>query len=77
MKVSFKQTELLEIRNHGDDEDFARFNCDPNFIPTIPERYNKYVVPSSASNGLTSEPNAPTMDSFRDELATAVSLAWK
>ena len=38
---------------------------------------NKYVVPSSASDGSTSEPNAPTMDSFRDELATAISLVWK
>ena len=65
------------IREHGGDEDFARFDRDPNFIPTIPKRYNKYVVPSSASDGSTSEPNTPTMDSFRDELATAVSLAWK
>ena len=66
------------IREHGgDDEDFARFDCDPNFTPTIPERYNKYVMPSSASDGSTSAANAPTMDVFRDELATAVSLAWK
>ena len=62
------------IREHGgEDLDFARFDRDPNFVPTIPERYNKYVAPS---NGPTMEPNAPTMDAFRDELATAISLAW-
>ena len=62
------------IREHGgEDLDFARFDRDPNFVPTIPERYNKYVAPS---NGSTMEPNAPTMDAFRDELATAISLAW-
>ena len=65
------------IQEHGGDEDFAPFDHDPNFIPTIPERYNKYVVPSSASDGSTSAPNAPMMDSFRDELATVVSPAWK
>jgi hypothetical protein len=38
------------IREHGGEvEDFARFDRDPNFIPTIPERYNKYAVPPSAS----------------------------
>jgi hypothetical protein len=63
------------IREHGgEDLDFAWFDHDPNFVPTIPERYKKYVA---KSNGSTSEPNAPTMDHFRDELATALSLAWK
>ena len=31
----------------------------------------------AASDGSTSEHNALTMDSFRDELATAISLVWK
>jgi hypothetical protein len=47
---------------------------DPNYVPTIPKRYRKYVV---ASNGSTTEPSAPTMDIFRDELATTLSLAWR
>ncbi|XP_004971956.1 putative nuclease HARBI1 [Setaria italica] len=65
------------IREHGgQDEDFARFDRDPNFVPTIPERYNKYAVSQAASDGTTSALNAPTMDVFRDELATALSLAW-
>jgi hypothetical protein len=60
----------------GEDEDFARFDRDPTFTPIISERYNKYAVPSLASDGSTSAINAPTMDVFRDELATALSLAW-
>ena len=35
--------------------------------------HQKYV---NKSNGSTTELNAPTMDHFRDELATALSLAW-
>jgi hypothetical protein len=52
------------IQEHGGDEDFALFDHNPNFIPTIQERYNKYVVPSSASDGSTYARNPPTMDSF-------------
>lgn len=62
------------IREHdGEDLDFARFDHDPNFVPTIPERYQKYVGLSNMSTTLR---NAHTMDAFRDELATAISLAW-
>ena len=36
------------IREHGgEDLDFARFNRYPNFVPWIPERYNKYVATSN------------------------------
>ena len=65
------------IQEHGGDEDFALFDHNPNFIPTIQERYNKYIVPSSASDGSAYARNPPTMDSFRDESAIAVSFAWK
>lgn len=62
------------IREHdGVDLDFARFDRDPNFVPTIPERYRKYAA---LSNNSTTEPNAPTMDNFRDDLATALTLSW-
>jgi hypothetical protein len=54
-----------------------KYNRDPNFIPTIPERYNKYAVPRSASDESTPERNAVTMDVFRDELATTVSVSWR
>jgi hypothetical protein len=65
------------IREHSSgDVDFANFDRDPNFMPTIPERYNKYVVSRHASDDYTSEPSFVTMDSFRDSLATSVTLAW-
>jgi hypothetical protein len=63
------------IREHGgEDEDFARFDGDPTFTATIPERYNKYAVSSLASNGSTSAINALTMDVFCDKLATTLFL---
>jgi hypothetical protein len=37
----------------------------------LARRYNKYVVPS---HGSTIVPNAHTVDMFRDELATTVSM---
>ncbi|WVZ79578.1 hypothetical protein U9M48_027143 [Paspalum notatum var. saurae] len=61
------------IREHRtEDLDFARFDRDPDFVPTIPERYNKFTI---GSGGSTTMANAPTMDAFHDELATAVALA--
>ena len=34
----------------GEDIDFAWFDRDPDYIPTIPERYNKYAVSHLASD---------------------------
>jgi hypothetical protein len=62
------------IREHkSGDLDFDHVERDEDYEPTIPERYNKYTV---TSDGSTSVPNAPTMDTFHDELATAVSMYW-
>ncbi|WVZ90386.1 hypothetical protein U9M48_036693 [Paspalum notatum var. saurae] len=55
------------------DLDFARFDRDSDYIPTIPKRYNKFAT---GSDGPTTMPNAPTMDAFRDELATALAFSW-
>jgi hypothetical protein len=62
------------IREHkSGDMDFDRVERDEDYEPTILERYNKYVVTSDRSTSLT---NAPTMDVFRDELVTAISMYW-
>jgi hypothetical protein len=62
------------IREHNSgDVDFDLVERDEDYEPTIPERYTKYVVPSDRSTPLAS---APTMDNFRDEIATAISLGW-
>jgi hypothetical protein len=61
------------IEHKSGDLDFDRVERDEDYEPTIPERYNKYTV---TSDGSTSVPNAPTMDTFRDELTTAVSMYW-
>jgi hypothetical protein len=50
------------------------FECvehDEDYKPTIPERYNKYAVPSDSFTSLS---NASTMDNFHNELTTAISL---
>ena len=65
------------VRLHDkDDLHFIRCERDPDYVPTIPDRYKKYVIPSSASDASTSEASAPDMDRFRNELATAIALGW-
>jgi hypothetical protein len=53
--------------------DHAQFDHDPDYVPTIPERCNKFAT---GFDGFTTMPNAPTMDMFRDALATQLALAW-
>ena len=65
------------IREHNsEDADFARFDRDPNFMPTIPNRYKRFAVPADASDTSTAEASATCMDTFRDEIATALALGW-
>ena len=65
------------IREHGgEDPDFARFDREPNFVPTIPERFNKYAIPPSASDGTTFYRNARCMDEFCDAIATDLASSW-
>ena len=65
------------IRAHDrEDVHFARCDRDPDYVPTIPERYKRYAVPTSASDSSTSEASGRDMDEFRDQLATAIALGW-
>jgi hypothetical protein len=69
-------TMLLHNYISEHESDNINFDCvdrDEDYEPTIPERYNKYVVSSDRSTPLS---NAPTMDNFRDELATTISQGW-
>ena len=65
------------IREHSSgDVDFANCDRDPDFMPTNPDRYNKYALSSHASDDSTGEASFITMDTFRDSVATSLSLAW-
>jgi hypothetical protein len=60
----------------SEDEDFANFDHDPNFVPTIPERYNRYAVSQHAYDGSTLESSFVILDAFHDSLAISIALAW-
>ena len=45
--------------HNSEDVDFARFDRDHNFVPTIPQRYNRFAVPS---DGSTPEGSATVME---------------
>ena len=67
---------IIFIREHASvDVDFANFDRDPTYMPTILERYNKYVVSQHVSDGSTSESSFVTMDTFRNNMATSIALA--
>lgn len=65
------------VRLHDkEDIHFLRCERDPDYVPTIPERYKKYVIPPNASDSSTPAESGPNMDLFRHELATAIALSW-
>ena len=65
------------VRFHDkSDLHFVRCDRDPDYVPTIPERYRKFAVPTNASDTSTSEENGVDMDLFRNQLATDIALGW-
>ncbi|KAM0857444.1 hypothetical protein ACQ4PT_048436 [Festuca glaucescens] len=65
------------IRAHDrEDIHFERCDRDPNYVPTIPERYKRYAVPAGASDSSTTKTSGRDMDEIRDQLATAIALSW-
>nr|XP_040259779.1 uncharacterized protein LOC120976652 [Aegilops tauschii subsp. strangulata] len=62
------------IREHGmTDKHFRRFDWSPNYVPTIPTRYRKYIISQDASDSSTSSTSGRSMDKFRDDLAKAIA----
>lgn len=62
------------IREHGmNDKHFRRFDRNPNYVPTIPTRYRKYIISQDASDSSTSTTSDRSMDKFRDDLAKAIA----
>ena len=65
------------IRAHDrDDVHFQRCERDPDYVPTIPQRYRRYAIPVGASDSSTPEASAPDMDAIRDQLATTIAIGW-
>ena len=65
------------VREHqSGDRHFQRCDRDPDYVPTIPSRYQKYAISQSASDGSTPEENEMTMDVFRNRLARDISNSW-
>ena len=59
--------------NHALDEDFRKCEQGPYYVPTIPQRYQRYAPSQNASDTSTTRANDRNMDMFRDELARALS----
>ena len=58
--------------SHALDRHFRRCDRDPNYVPTIPQRYVRHAPSRNASDVSTSDANDMTMDRFRDDLAQAI-----
>ena len=65
----------IREHDHGD-EHFLMCDRDPDYVPTIPSRYQKYAISQDASDASIQEHSELSMDITRDELATAISLSW-
>jgi len=58
--------------NSVDDKLFSKCDRNPDYVPTIPSRYNKYVPIRNIGDTSTSESSDRNMDKFRDDLARAI-----
>ena len=61
--------------NDAMDKHFHKCHRNPDYVPTIPSRYARYLPSSNASDTSTSASNHNTMDQFLDELAHEIFLS--
>ena len=61
--------------NSVDDKLFSKCDRNPDYVPTIPSRYNKYVPIRNIGDTSTSESSDRNMDKFRVDLARAIYLS--
>jgi hypothetical protein len=61
--------------NHALDLDFVKCDRNPDYVPTIPDRYARFQPSQNASDTSTTQSNDRTMDRFRDDIARAVFLS--
>lgn len=77
MIVAVTMTLHNYVRAHDrEDIHFERCDRDPDYMPEIPERYERYAVPPGASDSSTPEANGDNMDAIRDQLASAIAVGW-
>ncbi|TVU27265.1 hypothetical protein EJB05_29863, partial [Eragrostis curvula] len=60
--------------NDALDKHFVKCDRNPDYVPTIPSRYARYV-PRNASDTSTRHSSDRSMDKFRDDLARAIYLS--
>jgi hypothetical protein len=59
--------------NNAQDKHFTKCDRDPDYVPTIPERYKKSRLIQNAGDTSTPESSDLSMDRFRDDLARAIT----
>ena len=59
--------------NNAQDKHFAKCDRDPDYVPTIPERYKRSRRIQNAGDTSTPESSDLSMDRFRDDLARAIT----
>ena len=59
--------------NTDEDKHFLKCDRNPDYIPTIPQRYARHLPSANASDTSTTQASQRSMNKFRDDLAGAIS----
>ena len=55
------------------DRHFHRFERNPDYVPTIPSRFRRYVISQDTSDTSTEGQSDVSMDAFHDDLAGRIA----